>query len=36
LFVMSEFYDFDNWMRTNFESNKQSYFKDAIEIFRKK
>lgn len=36
LFAMSEFNDFDNWMRTNFESDKQSYFMNAIEIFRKK
>ncbi|WP_163178237.1 hypothetical protein [Bacteroides sp. 51] len=36
LFAMSEFNDFDNWMRTTFESNKQSYFMDAIEVLRKK
>lgn len=36
LFAMSEFNDFDNWMRTNFESNKKSYYMDTIEILRKK
>lgn len=35
-FTMSEFNDFDNWMRSNFESNKKSYFMDTIEILRKK
>lgn len=33
---MSEFNDFDNWMRTNFESNKKSYYVDTIEILGKK
>lgn len=34
--TMSEFKDFDNWMRTNSESNKQSYFRDTIENLQKK
>lgn len=34
-FAMSEFEDFDTWMRCNFETNKQSYFKDIVKILQK-